>query len=211
VTHTRAPEGLAVDVYITTYNESPDLLRSTILGALNMRYRHETYVLDDGHRSEVRRLAEGLGARYISRADNLHAKAGNINHALALTSGDFIAIFDADHVPHPQFLERTLGRFSDQRVALVQTPQEFYNVDSIPARRRGKGRRGRPLARAIALLPRHSAGEGTPQLGLLVRQQRRPAPRGDRVHRRHRDGDDHGRHPHDDQAAQGRLAHRVPQ
>lgn len=125
------PRGLKVDVYITTFNEPPHLLRSTILGAVNMRYPHETYVLDDGRRPEVQALAESLGARYIARQDLRHAKAGNINHALSVTEGDFIAIFDADHVPHPQFLEHTLGRFSDDRVALVQTPQEFYNVDSI--------------------------------------------------------------------------------
>jgi len=126
-----APAGLSVDIYVTTYNESLQLLRSTILGALNMRYPHETYVLDDGHRGEVRALTERLGARYISRDDNEHAKAGNINHAMRGTSGEFIAVFDADHVPHPQFLEHTLGYFADERVALVQTPQEFYNVDSI--------------------------------------------------------------------------------
>ena len=131
VASARAPGGLRVDVYITTYNEPPDLLRTTILGAVNMRYPHETYVLDDGHRPAVRALAERLGAHYIERRDPQHAKAGNINNAMALTDGDFIAVFDADHVPHPQFLERTLGRFSDERVALVQTPQEFYNVDSI--------------------------------------------------------------------------------
>lgn len=125
------PQGLKVDVYITTFDEQLDLLRSTILGAVHMRYPHETYVLDDGRRAEVRALTESLGARYIARKDFLHAKAGNINHALSVTDGDFIATFDADHVPHPQFLERTLGRFSDDRVALVQTPQEFYNVDSI--------------------------------------------------------------------------------
>src|SRR6185295_3693804 len=49
VVHEAQP-GLKVDVYITTYNEHPDLLRSTILGAVHMRYPHETYVLDDGRR-----------------------------------------------------------------------------------------------------------------------------------------------------------------
>lgn len=124
-------DGLGVDVFIATYNESPDVLRSTILAAVNMRYPHRTYVLDDGRRPEIRRLASALGAEYVSRPDNAHAKAGNINHALTVTSGEFVAVFDADHVPHPQFLERTLGYFDDDRVALVQTPQEFYNRDSI--------------------------------------------------------------------------------
>ena len=125
------PEGLSVDVYITTYNESTEILRSSILGAVNMRYPHATYVLDDGARADVAALAKALGARYIARSEHEHAKAGNINHALTETSGDFIAVFDADHVPHPQFLERTLQYFTEERVALVQTPQEFYNLDSI--------------------------------------------------------------------------------
>lgn len=124
--------GRTVDVFITTYNEDPEILRSTILGAVHMRYPHRTYVLDDGRRPDVARLAQELGAEYITRPDATHAKAGNINHALAQTSGEFVAIFDADHVPHPQFLERTLGYLAeDARLALVQTPQEFYNLDSI--------------------------------------------------------------------------------
>jgi cellulose synthase (UDP-forming) len=130
-TFARPPDGLSVDVYITTYNESPEILRSTILGAVHMRYPHETYVLDDGGRAEIAALATQLGAQYIARTEHEHAKAGNINHALTVTPGELVAVFDADHVPHPQFLERTLQYFSDERVALVQTPQEFYNVDSI--------------------------------------------------------------------------------
>jgi cellulose synthase/poly-beta-1,6-N-acetylglucosamine synthase-like glycosyltransferase len=128
----RAPRPDAtVDVFITTYNESPEILRSTILAAVNMRYPHRTYVLDDGRRPAIRQLANALGAEYVTRPDNAHAKAGNINHAMTITSGEFIAVFDADHVPHPQFLERTIAYFDDERVALVQTPQEFYNRDSI--------------------------------------------------------------------------------
>ncbi len=123
--------GKTVDVFNTTYNESAEVLRSTILAAVNMRYPHETYVLDDGRRPAIRKLAASLGAGYLTRADNAHAKAGNINAALAVTSGEFVAVFDADHVPHPQFLERTLAYFEDGSVALVQTPQEFYNRDSI--------------------------------------------------------------------------------
>lgn len=126
-----APPGLKVDVFILTYNEDPELLRKTILGAINMRYPHRTFVLDDGHRGNVRKLAEGLGAVYITRSDNANAKTGNFNHAFKQTDGTFIATFDADHVPLPNFLERTLGYFEDPKVCLVQTPQLFYNVDSV--------------------------------------------------------------------------------
>lgn len=125
------PLGTTVDAFILTYNEDPSLLQKTILGVVNMRYPHRTYVLDDGRRPEVRELAQSLGAEYITRPDRAHAKAGNFNHAFALTKGELIATFDADHVPQPNFLERTLGYFRDETVALVQTPQFFYNYDAV--------------------------------------------------------------------------------
>ena len=129
-----APPGLKVDVFITTYNEDVDLLRKTVRAALAMHYPHRTFVLDDGRRSGVRALADALGCEYITRGDNQHAKAGNWNNAFALTDGDVIATFDADHVPQPDFLERTLGFFADPKVALVQVPQLYHNLDSVQHR-----------------------------------------------------------------------------
>ncbi len=135
------PEGLKVAVFIPTYNESVDLVRNTLIAALHMDYPHETWLLDDGNRPAMRALAAELGARYLARGDNLHAKAGNLNHALGHTDAEFIAVFDADHAPQRHFLERTLGYFSaDEKVAFVQTPQDFFNLDSyqhrwLPGRR----------------------------------------------------------------------------
>ena len=123
--------GRSVDIYIPTYNEDPDLLRGTIAAALAVRYPHRTYVLDDGDRPAVRKLCEELGADYIRRDDNLHAKAGNINHAMELTTGEFVIILDADHVAEQHFIDRTLGYFSDEKLAFVQTPHAFYNYDSF--------------------------------------------------------------------------------
>ncbi|MEX1252834.1 MAG: glycosyltransferase family 2 protein [Dehalococcoidia bacterium] len=120
-----------MDVFITTYNEDISILRATALGCLAMERPHETYLLDDGQRLEVERLAVELGCHYLTRPANTHAKAGNINNALSQTDGQFIAVFDADQVPHPDFLVRTLGFFQDDRLALVQTPQDFYNLDSV--------------------------------------------------------------------------------
>jgi cellulose synthase (UDP-forming) len=106
-----------------------------------MRYPHATYVLDDGRRHEVRALADELGCRYITRDNNAHAKAGNWNNAFKQTTADFIATFDADHVPRPDFLERTLGFFRDPKVALVQVPQQYHNLDSVQHRVSWKARR----------------------------------------------------------------------
>ena len=129
-----APPGLSVDVFITTYNEDVELLRQTVRGAIQMRYPHRTYVLDDGRREEVRALCAELGCDYLARDTNEHAKAGNWNHAFARTSGAVIATFDADHVPRADFLERTLGFFADPKVALVQVPQRYHNIDSLQHR-----------------------------------------------------------------------------
>ncbi|MDW8046977.1 MAG: glycosyltransferase, partial [Chloroflexota bacterium] len=125
------PEGLSVDVFIPTYNEPLSVLRPTIAAAVAMQYPHRTYVLDDGRREEVRQLCKELGAEYLTRPTNAHAKAGNINEALKKTNGELIAFFDADHAPFPQFLVRLLGYFRDPKVALVQAPQVYYNLDSF--------------------------------------------------------------------------------
>ena len=126
-----APQNVSVDVFIPTYDEPTDLVRRTVLAALAIRYPHETWLLDDGQRAEMRDLSTELGCRYLARDEHADAKAGNLNHALALTHGEFIATFDADHVADPRFLDRTLGYFSDSRLAVVQTPQEFFNTDSF--------------------------------------------------------------------------------
>lgn len=128
-----APAGCSVDVFITTYSEPVELVRETAEAANKICYPHHTYVLDDGNRPEMRAICEELGCGYITRGkewDNRprHAKAGNVNNALTLTSGDFILILDSDQIPEPQILDRTLGYFDDMQVAFVQTPQYFYNV-----------------------------------------------------------------------------------
>jgi cellulose synthase/poly-beta-1,6-N-acetylglucosamine synthase-like glycosyltransferase len=125
--------GLSVDVFITTYDEPLEVIRRTTVSAREIGYPHRTYVLDDGRRDEVRAMAEELGVGYLTRPDNRHAKAGNLNHALQHTSGDFILQLDADHAPLPHILDRLLGFFDDPRVAFVQTPQDFYNLDSFTA------------------------------------------------------------------------------
>lgn len=130
----------SVDVFVTTYDESLDILRPTVTAAVAMDGAHTTYVLDDGRRAEVRELCEELGARYLTREDNRGAKAGNINAALPRTSGELIAFFDADHAPFRNFLTDLLGYFDDPQVALAQTPQSYYNLDSFQHSRRVRSR-----------------------------------------------------------------------
>jgi cellulose synthase (UDP-forming) len=82
--------------------------------------------------------------RYIARpkpkGQPHYAKAGNINYALfsGETTGQFVLTLDADHIPKSQFLQRVLpyfysynlstGNYDSNRIALVQTPQDFYNI-----------------------------------------------------------------------------------
>ena len=128
------PSGLTVDVFVTTYNEPVDVVRRTLVAAVRMGYPHVTWLLDDGNRAEMRDLAERLGCRYLARSENTDAKAGNLNNGLKHSTGSFVALFDADHAPHKRFLLETLGYFRDKNVAFVQTPQEFYNLDSFQHR-----------------------------------------------------------------------------
>jgi cellulose synthase (UDP-forming) len=122
-----------VDVYIPTYNEPLPVVKPTIMAAMGMdwpRDRLNIYLLDDGRREEFRSVAESLGIGYIIRNDNRHAKAGNLNNALSLTKGEYIAIFDCDHRPTRSFLQTSMGLFLDNpKLALVQTPHYFFSPD----------------------------------------------------------------------------------
>ena len=127
----------SVDVFITTYGEDVEVIKKTVKAALAMRGRHNTWVLDDGKSDDVRDLAASLGARYVRRLSSGGAKAGNINHALTLAKGDLFAIFDADFVPHRDFLVETVPFFVDAKVAFVQTPQTYGNLHTVVARGAG--------------------------------------------------------------------------
>lgn len=123
------------DIFIATYNEPWEVLERTLVGALHQSYPNaHIWILDDGRRSWLQHRAEELNVGYLSRPDNAHYKAGNINHAIrALRSRgialEFIALLDADFIPRPEFLRRTLALMHAGDVGLVQTPQCFYNAD----------------------------------------------------------------------------------
>ena len=123
---------IAVDVFITTYNEDEELVRISIRDAKQVRYPHpidlRVHVLDDGRRPTMKAVAEEEGVHYITRSNNVGFKAGNLRNAMELTTGDFIVICDADTRLFPTVLEHTLGYFRDPDVAWVQTPQWFYDI-----------------------------------------------------------------------------------
>jgi cellulose synthase (UDP-forming) len=140
-----------VDVFIPTYNEPLEVVRPTVLAAMALdwpRHKFNVYVLDDGRREEFRRFAAEAGCGYIIRPDNKGAKAGNINHALKQTDGEYVVIFDCDHVTTRAFLQLSVGwMIRDKGLCMVQTPHYFYSPD--------------PFERNLA------AGQRVPNEGLL--------------------------------------------
>lgn len=151
----RADEDLpVVDVFIPTYNEDEYILATTAAAALSMDYPKDklnVWLLDDGgtdqkcndkdpvkaeaaklRRASLQELCKRVGAHYLTRAKNEHAKAGNMNSALAHVKGDIVLVFDADHAPFRAFLQETVAHFiDDPKLFLVQTPHVFLNPDPI--------------------------------------------------------------------------------
>jgi len=123
---------ISVDIFLPTYSEDPELVRYSIVDAKKITYPHpidiRIYVLDDGRRDEMKKIAEEEGVFYLTRPNNVGFKAGNLKNAIDHTSGDFLVILDADTRPFPTFLEQTMGYFRDPDVAWVQTPQWFYDI-----------------------------------------------------------------------------------
>ncbi|MBD8496215.1 UDP-forming cellulose synthase catalytic subunit [Pseudomonas syringae] len=122
-----------VDVFIPTYNESLSIVKLTVFAAQAIdwpRDKLRVHLLDDGKRDEFREFCGQIGVNYITRDNNLHAKAGNLNEALKVTSGEYVAIFDADHVPTRSFLQMGMGWFiKDPRLSMLQTPHFFFSPD----------------------------------------------------------------------------------
>jgi cellulose synthase/poly-beta-1,6-N-acetylglucosamine synthase-like glycosyltransferase len=124
--------------------ESTEMLETTVRALVAMDYPHETWVLDEGDDSRVKRLCEELGAFHFSRkgrpeyqaeegAFKARTKFGNLNSwldAIGYDRYDYVCAFDPDHVPRPRFLNRTLGYFQDATVAYVQAAQVYYNQDA---------------------------------------------------------------------------------
>jgi cellulose synthase (UDP-forming) len=122
-----------VDVFIPTYNEPLEIVRLTAIAAHMIDWPQDklrVHVLDDGRRETFRQFCEEVGIGYIVRPNNFHAKAGNLNWALKQTDGEYVAIFDADHVPTRSFLQIGIGWFlKDPKLALLQTPHHFFSPD----------------------------------------------------------------------------------
>lgn len=128
--HRPAPPGRRVAIFTTSSPGEPaSMFETTLAACARIRYAHTTYLLDDTRDPRFREIAECNGAVWLELVGFPGAKAGKINRALELTDEDFILVLDPDHVPFPEFLDRVLGQFDDQRVGFVQVSQAYYNQE----------------------------------------------------------------------------------
>jgi cellulose synthase (UDP-forming) len=123
-----------VDVFVTACGEPTGLVVTTARAARDMLLPHRTWVLDDGDDADLESacVAEAIG--YLRRDVHSHAKAGNVNAGLARTTGDYVVILDADHIPERDLLVEMLPHFIDPDVAFVQSPQHYGNQDNLVER-----------------------------------------------------------------------------
>lgn len=128
-------------------SEPISMLRKTLVAMKNVRYDHDTWVLDEGNSDEVKQLCKELDVKHFSRKGiakynqdhgsfTKKTKGGNLNswrdtHEKAY---DFVAQVDMDHVPTKKYFERTLGYFEDPAVGFVGVPQVYKNVRNWIAR-----------------------------------------------------------------------------
>ncbi|OLZ11201.1 glycosyltransferase [Sulfobacillus thermosulfidooxidans] len=122
----------SVDIFIATYNEDRKILEKSLAACKRIQYPHRlltVYICDDGNRPEIRDLATKWHVQYLARPTHDHAKAGNLNYALAHSNGDLILTLDADMIPKPIIVQDMIGYFTDPTMGFVQAPQVFYNPD----------------------------------------------------------------------------------
>lgn len=132
-----------VAVLVPTYSEPIDIVERTLRAALKMDYRNKKiFWLDDtddpAKVARSRKLAEELGVQYVRRLDCRFQKAGALNYALTQTEAGlskYFVVFDADMAPEKNYLRVTVPYLEiDDKLALVQTPQAYGNLDNIVTR-----------------------------------------------------------------------------
>jgi cellulose synthase (UDP-forming) len=117
-----ASRPFTVDVFTTACPGEPeDMIVRTLRAIVAIDYPHNSYLCDEGDSPTLKRACRELGVIHVTRNDRKDAKAGNINNALAKSNGEICVVLDPDHVPQPDFIDRVLGHFEDDRVGFVQT------------------------------------------------------------------------------------------
>lgn len=147
-----APPGdrVAVITLCVPSHESIDIIDRQLRALVEIRYPHDSWVLDEDGDPRIEQLAASLGVCYFTRKGvdrwnepgppfQASTKAGNVNAWLDRVDVlgedyEFFVQLDIDHRPVPGYLDRTLGHFADPQVAWVQAPSVSHNLESWTAR-----------------------------------------------------------------------------
>lgn len=133
----------SVDVFLPICGESTTIILDAWRHTAKLDWpsdKLKVYVLDDGKSDTMMILAQSFGFNYIRREGNEFKKAGNLLNAFKRTNGDHILVLDADFAPKPEFLKETIPfMLSDNKIAIVQTPQYFEVKDDMNWIERGSG------------------------------------------------------------------------
>lgn len=139
---------VAVITLCVPSQESIDIIKNQLTAMKNIRYPHDSWILDEGKSTQVEQLANELGVKYFSRKGikkyNLktfpfqeRSKAGNVNawlHKTRRYKYEFFVQLDIDHIPNKDYLDKTLGHFRDPNIAWVQSPSVYGNLSFWTAR-----------------------------------------------------------------------------
>ncbi len=124
---------------LTTYcaGEPYDMVIDTLKAMKAVRYPHTTILCDEADDPYLKQVCQELGVVHSYRGtDKTYAKAGNVNYALRThAKGDIAIVLDPDHKPRPDFIEKTVPYFEDEKVGFVQCVQAYGNQnDSLIAK-----------------------------------------------------------------------------
>lgn len=140
----KPPEGIrpdrpwSVDVIVTTCNEPFNVVATTMRAVSRIQWAGPlaVYVLDDGPSDAVQALAAKLGFTYLSRprsgVPRENAKGGNLNFGYRQGKGELVLVLDADQAPVPDVIGKMAGYMKFDRVAFVQSKQEYFVQERDP-------------------------------------------------------------------------------
>lgn len=124
----KAKNGYTVDMLTTACPGEPfDMIAATLKAMVAVNYPHENYLCDEGNDPRLKELCKNIGVIHVTRQTHENAKAGNINNALKIATGELCVILDPDHEPFPEFLDHVIAPFDDIDVGYVQVVQAYKN------------------------------------------------------------------------------------
>jgi cellulose synthase (UDP-forming) len=119
-----------VDILTTSCPGEPrEMIIKTLKAMVAVRYPHTSYLCDEGNDQYLKEICDELGVIYVTRESKVNAKAGNINNALRVATGEICIILDPDHVPVPEFVDQVVPYFEDPFIGFVQSVQAYGNQD----------------------------------------------------------------------------------